>query len=52
MDNINNLLNNMLITKPCNICKKVNNNNNKNICTNCAKKLTPHYENCTCIYCR
>ena len=51
MDNINNLLNNMLITKPCNICKKPN-NNCKNICKDCTKNITPHYENCTCIYCR
>lgn len=52
MNNIDNLLDNMLITKPCNICKKPNNNNCKNICKDCVKKLTPHYENCTCIYCR
>ncbi len=52
MDNINNLLDNMLIAKPCNICKKPNNNIHKNICTKCVKKITPHYENCTCIYCR
>lgn len=29
MNNIDNLLDNMLITKPCNICKKPNNNNCK-----------------------
>lgn len=52
MDNINNLLDNMLIAKPCNICKKPNNNIHKNICTKCVKNITPHYENCTCIYCR
>ena len=52
MDNINNLLDNMLIAKPCNICKKPNNNIHKNICTKCVKNITPHYENCICIYCR
>lgn len=52
MDNINNLLDNMLIAKLCNICKKPNNNIHKNICTKCVKNITPHYENCTCIYCR
>ena len=52
MNNINNLLDNMLITKPCNICKKPNNNIHNNICTKCVKNITQHYENCTCIYCR
>ena len=37
----------------CNICKKNNKIiNNKNICKNCLKILTPHFDNCQCIYCR
>jgi hypothetical protein len=51
-DNINNMFNNMIIAKPCNICKKVNNNKNKNCCNECQLVISMHYENCSCIYCR
>jgi len=46
------LLQQMKINKPCNICKKYNNSLYKNICSNCIKILTPHFPNCNCIYCK
>lgn len=52
MDEINKLVDNMLITLPCNICNLPNNNKNKNICISCIKILTPHFANCNCIYCK
>ena len=42
----------LTIEKPCNICNKKNDNTLKNICTICCKLLTPHFDNCSCIYCR
>jgi hypothetical protein len=46
------LFSQMKINKPCNICGKKNNTNDKNICINCVKILTPHFSNCNCIYCK
>ena len=51
MNNIENILTKLPIGKVCNICKN-NNTKDKNICENCQSKLTPHFPNCNCIYCR
>lgn len=51
MDNIENILTKLHIAKVCNICKN-NNTIDKNICANCQTKLTLHFPECNCIYCR
>ena len=52
MNNIELSFSKLTIEKPCNICNKKNNNVHKNICSTCCKILTPHFDNCSCIYCR
>ena len=52
MDNIDLSFSKLTIKKPCNICNKDNDSKYKNICSICCKLLTPHFHNCSCIYCR
>jgi len=50
---ISDRFNNLSIKKHiCNICKKKYDKNNNNFCDICTNKLTFHFPNCNCIYCR
>ncbi len=51
-NDICNMMDNMMISKQCNICKKINDNKYKNYCNKCQLLICMHYENCMCIYCR
>ena len=51
-DNIVSSFAKLSVDKPCNICNKKNTNKYKNICAICCKFLSPHFDTCSCIYCR
>jgi predicted amidophosphoribosyltransferase len=54
MDSITSKLDNININRfICSLCrKKFIKINNTNFCSYCSKLITPHFEDCNCLYCR